>query len=137
MVERNSGRVMLVASTMAYQPSPGFATYSAAKGFILLLGEALAYELRKTKVKVTVVSPGMTATEFHERMKHPPGLFLRATRMSSEDVARKSIDAMMAGKVSTITGRFNYVFINSGRLIPRRLATALSKILMRSPSSEA
>ncbi|MGE3074058.1 MAG: SDR family NAD(P)-dependent oxidoreductase [Dehalococcoidia bacterium] len=137
MVERDSGRVMFVASTMAYQAAPGFATYSAAKGFVLLLGEALAYELRKTNVRVTVVSPGRAGTEFHDRMKHPPGLFLRATTMSSEEVARRSINAMLKGKPSVILGAANSALINSGRFAPRSLATALSSFFARPGSAGA
>ncbi|MGE0600802.1 MAG: SDR family NAD(P)-dependent oxidoreductase [Dehalococcoidia bacterium] len=137
MVERDSGRVMFVASTMAYQAAPGFATYSAAKGFVLLLGEALAYELRNTNVRVTVVSPGRAATEFHDRMKHPPGWWLRATTMSSEEVARRSINAMLKGKPSVILGAANYAMINSGRFAPRRLTTAISNFFARPGSAQA
>src|SRR5512146_2868283 len=46
MLERNSGYILQVASIGAYQPSPSYAAYSAAKAYVLSLGEALNYELR-------------------------------------------------------------------------------------------
>ena len=64
MLERNYGYLLLVSSIGGYQPSPTYASYSASKSFVLNLGEALNYELRKTGVGVTVVSPGITTTEF-------------------------------------------------------------------------
>lgn len=64
MVERRFGFILQVASIGAYQPSPLYASYSAAKSYVLNFGEALDYELRGTGVRCSVVSPGITATEF-------------------------------------------------------------------------
>ena len=50
------GWVIQVASIGAYQPSPSYAAYSAAKSFVLSFGEALSYELRGSGVNVTVLS---------------------------------------------------------------------------------
>src|SRR5579885_932402 len=35
MVARNFGYVLMVSSNMAYQPGPGYASYAAAKSFVL------------------------------------------------------------------------------------------------------
>jgi hypothetical protein len=40
------------------------AVYFATKAYVTSLGEALAYELRRTGVSVTVLCPGATDTEF-------------------------------------------------------------------------
>jgi uncharacterized protein len=64
MLERGFGFVLNLASVGAYQPSPTYASYSAAKSFILNFTEALSYELRGTGVRATVLSPGIVATEF-------------------------------------------------------------------------
>src|SRR6266550_476432 len=66
MVARGRGKVMLVASVAAYQPGPRMAVYFASKAYVLSLGEALAYELRRTGVGVTVLCPGATATNFFD-----------------------------------------------------------------------
>ncbi len=64
MVDRGSGYILQIASIGAYQPSPTYASYSAAKSYVLYFGEALNYELRNTGVSCTVISPGITDTEF-------------------------------------------------------------------------
>src|SRR5512134_3252055 len=60
MRERGFGRVLEVASIGAFQPSPTYAAYSAAKAFVQSFGEALACELRGSGVTVTTISPGVT-----------------------------------------------------------------------------
>lgn len=66
MVDRNYGYILLIGYTGSFQPTPTYAAYSAAKSYVLSLGEALHYELRHTAVKCTVLCPGVTRTEFLE-----------------------------------------------------------------------
>jgi short-subunit dehydrogenase len=46
MLDRRAGWILNIASIGAYQPSPLYASYSAAKSFVLNFTEALSYELR-------------------------------------------------------------------------------------------
>ena len=64
MVERESGAILNVASTAAFQPGPKMAVYFATKAFVLSLSEALHEELKPHGVKVTALCPGPTRTEF-------------------------------------------------------------------------
>ncbi len=57
MVERDFGYILLVASVLGYQPTPGYSTYGAANGYVLDFGMPLNHELRKTNVNCTVISP--------------------------------------------------------------------------------
>src|ERR687894_1043919 len=66
MVERGEGAILNVASTAAFQPLPGFATYAATKAFVQSLSEAVHAELGGTGVTVTCLCPGFTYTEFPE-----------------------------------------------------------------------
>ena len=122
MVERRFGYVLLVASIGAYQPSPTYATYSAAKSYVLFFGEALHYELRKTGVNVTVVSPGVTKTEFLDVAGQQPSLYQRTMMMASPDVTRIAVDALLKGKASVVPGYKNAALAQSTRLMPRQLA---------------
>ncbi len=131
MVERNFGYILQIASIGAYQPTPLYATYSAAKSFILSFGEALNYELRQTNVKCTVISPGVTATEFLQVSGQQPTAYQRLVMMKSSAVARIGIDSMLKGKPSVVPGRINAVMAWSNRLIPRRFSAALADRLMR------
>lgn len=125
MLERGSGYILQVASNGAYQPTPGYAVYSATKSFVLSFGEALNYELKGSPVSVTVVSPGPTATEFHQVSgQGRDNLYLRLLTMESETVAEIGINAMLKGKPSVVPGWLNAVMAWISQRVPRRLAAA-------------
>lgn len=65
--QRRRGAIILVSSTIACSPVPYLANYAAVKAYILSLGKALNYELRKDGVDVLVVSPGPTQTPGHRQ----------------------------------------------------------------------
>ncbi len=136
MLARNFGYVLLVSSIGGYQPSPTYASYSAAKSFVLNLGEALNYELRKTGVGVTVVSPGVTATEFLKVAGQRTSLYQRLMMMKSADVARIGIEAMLRRRPSIVPGFLNALTVWANRLVPRRTSAAVSEILMESGQRE-
>jgi short-subunit dehydrogenase len=131
MVARGHGYVLQVASIGAYQPSPSYATYSAAKSFVLHFGEAIHYELRGTGVKVSVVSPGVIATEFLKVAGQKPNLYQRLAMMRSRAVAEMGIRAMLRGKPSKVTGWMNFLSVLGLRLLPRRAMTATAGFLMK------
>lgn len=130
MATRGSGWVCQVASIGAYQPTPTYATYAAAKAFVLSFGEAINHELRAQGVKVSVVSPGVTATEFLAVSGQKPTLYQRMVMMQSPDVVRIALQAMLAGKPSVVPGFLNAASAWSNRLIPRRLSTIVAEKLM-------
>lgn len=131
MVARNFGYMLHVASIGAYQPSPLYASYGAAKAFVLNFGEALSYELRRTNVRSTVISPGITATEFLKVSGQQATLYQRLMMMTSEEVARIGIAAMLKGKPSVVPGFMNAVGAFLPRLLPRRAQAAMAESTMR------
>jgi short-subunit dehydrogenase len=131
MLKRGFGRILQVASTAAYQPVPTYAVYGACKAFILSFSEALNYELRGTGVTCTVLSPGVTDTEFQAAAGHAYNRYMRWTQMKSADVARIGIEAMLSGQTSVVPGFHNAALIASQRFAPRRLVTALAGYFMR------
>jgi hypothetical protein len=131
MVARDEGWILQIASIGAYQPSPTYATYSAAKAFVLNFGEALNYELRNTNVKVSVLSPGVTKTEFIEVAGQRKTLYQRLTMMESRPVAALGLDSLALGRPSRVSGLFNRLTIWSLRLMPRRLMAAAAYLFMK------
>ena len=126
MVARRFGYILQIASIGAYQPSPTYATYSAAKAYVLSFGEALAYELRRHNVKVSVLSPGVTKTEFLHVAGQQPTFYQRMAMMDSPTVTRQGIDALLRGQTSLVPGFMNAVTAFSTRLMPRQFAAALA-----------
>ena len=131
MMARDFGYVLQVSSIGAYQPSPTYATYSAAKAFVLSFGEALNYELRGTNVKVSVLSPGVTETEFLRVAGQSKSLFQRFSMMPSRPVAEIGIQAMLRGKPSKVAGAMNALTVWSLRFVPRRLQAAMASAAMQ------
>jgi uncharacterized protein len=131
MVARGYGRLLHVASMAAYQPSPLYAAYGGAKAFVLNFGEALDHELAGTGVTSTVVSPGVTRTEFLNVAGQSPTLFQRLTMMDAKDVAAKGVRAMLRGRRSVVTGWVNSLLTWSVRLLPRRTVAATAERFMR------
>jgi hypothetical protein len=127
MAERGTGWVLLVSSIGAFQPTPTYAAYSAAKSYVLSLGEALASELRPRGVAVCTVCPGVTETEFLAVAGQSRSLYQRIFMMQSPAVVRSSLRALFAGRSSVVPGFSNKAAAFSMRLLPRRLQAALAE----------
>jgi hypothetical protein len=135
MVQRGWGRILQVASIGAFQACPTYAAYGAAKAFVLNFGEAFNHELRGTGVSCTVVSPGVTATEFHQVAGQKMTAYQRLMLMTSRQVAAAGIRALLAQRSSVVPGFMNALGAWSMRFLPRRLATALAYRTMRDETS--
>jgi short-subunit dehydrogenase len=121
-----SGRGVLVniASTAAYQPTPGMAAYGASKAFVLSLTESLAYETRHTGLRVLALSPGPTRTEFFDVVGTEDaavGRFQTAAEVVS--LALGELDRSRP-RPSVVSGRRNAVTATLARLAPRRVTLA-------------
>lgn len=130
MKARGWGRIMQVSSIGAYQPSPTYAVYSAAKSYVLMYGRAINYELRGSGVTCTVLSPGVTRTSFLEVAGQQASLYQRMVMMESPRVARAGVGAMLRGQGELVPGWFNKLSAFATRLVPRGLAAAMVWQLM-------
>jgi hypothetical protein len=134
MVNRNSGFILQVSSIGAFQPTPSYATYAAAKSFVFNFGLALNYELRKTKIRCCVLCPGVTITGFQQTAGHTKEtLFMKLTKTSSEKVAKAGIEGMLRGKYFVVPGVLNSINAKFMSILPRKLATKLALWGMGAP----
>jgi short-subunit dehydrogenase len=131
MIERDYGYILQVASIGAYQPAPTYATYAAAKSFVLHFSEAVDYEIRRYKnVSCTALSPGITATEFLKVSGQKATFYQRMLMMDSPTVARIGIKSMLKRKPSVVSGWINAFLAWSIRFIPRRMTAMLGYFTM-------
>ncbi|MFO1373720.1 MAG: SDR family oxidoreductase [Agitococcus sp.] len=131
MLERGHGRIMNIASVVAFQPCPYFAVYAATKAYVLSFTEALAEEMRGRGILVTAVCPGSTATEFHD-VAHTKGSLLTQIQDTAETVAEEGYKALNNGKSVVVTGLMNKPLPLVNRLVPRKAITwATSKLMGR------
>jgi short-subunit dehydrogenase len=128
MLEHKSGKILNVASTAGFQPGPLMAVYYASKAYVISFSEALANELQDTGVTVTCLCPGLTDTQFQIRAGTEKTTLFRRTRpMDAATVARDGYRALMKGKPLVISGIRNRLLMESLRISPRRLVTAVSR----------
>jgi short-subunit dehydrogenase len=130
MLERHWGRILLVASTVAFQPTPGYAVYAAAKTYVLSSGPALNRELRASGVSCTTICPGVTETPFFEIAGQKKNLYHRLTGMKSDVVVHHAIEALIAGRTTAVAGWFNSALALSTRFAPRGVVTVIAERLM-------
>lgn len=65
MVQQESGWIMGVASTAAFQPGPLMVVYYATKAYVLSFSEAILERTSKgTDITVTALCPGPTESGF-------------------------------------------------------------------------
>jgi short-subunit dehydrogenase len=119
MVRRKTGHILVIASILGYQPTPGYVVYGATKAYVLLFGESLHAELKKHNVNVTVLSPGPAETSFAHVAGQRNTFVLRALMMEPEAVARTGIRAMLQRRSSVVAGLLSKLVIVSNRLTPR------------------
>ena len=115
--------ILNIASSAAYQAVPGLVVYAATKSFLLSFSRGLQYELRKTPVSVTAVSPGGTSTGFASTAQ----LGAKAVKageklnMTAEAVARLAVNALFARKTELITGTLNKIGAAMVWLLPKSI----------------
>ena len=127
MVEEGAGAILNVASTAAFQPLPGFATYAASKAFVQSFSEAVHAELGGTGVSVTCLCPGFTHTEFPDTAEagEAQGTIPGFLWMEAPEVARVGVEAMVAGRRTAIPGLRNRGIMIGGRFAPRSVLLPL------------
>jgi len=129
MVERGRGAIINIASTAAFQPIPGTATYAATKAFVLSFSEATNSELSGKGVSVTAVCPGPVKTEFVEEagmggsIDKLPGFIWS----DASDVARAAVEGAEQGRRVVVPGVVNRAGTLLGQHTPRSLVLPLAK----------
>ena len=113
MVSKGKGNIINVSSLSAFTPFPTNAVYSASKAFVTLFTESIHLELKGTGVRVQALCPGMTRTDFHEKMGfdtntvYKDGGMMKA--MTPEEVVSISLRYLEKDKVLCVPGWNNKV----------------------------
>src|SRR5262249_41781950 len=133
MVAGRSGRILNVASLVAFQPGgPLEAVYYATKAYVLSFSKGLARELRGSGVTVTALCPGPTRTSFEvsaggtETM-----LYQLMPSASAAAVARAGYRGLMRGSSVVIPGLLTKILAFAGELPPRRVALEVNRLLLQ------
>ena len=129
MVKARHGLVLNIASTAAFQPTPGMAVYGATKAFVLSFSEALWQETKGSGVRVLALCPGATETEFFARTGDE---FLTNGRQTSQQVVDTAMAALDKSTPTVVSGLKNTLLATGYRFTPRRVMLEVSQRLMKS-----
>lgn len=129
MLKRKDGAILNVASTAAFQPGPGMATYFATKAFVLSFTEALHEEVRTKGVRVSALCPGPTATEFGAVAGFTGNGAFDAMSAKSADVVAAGIAALDKNKAVMIPGIANKAGAQGHRFLPRALLRKVTGLI--------
>ena len=102
MKQRNSGKILNVASIAGFMPGPLMATYYSTKAYVVRLSEAIREELKKenSKVQISILCPGPVNTNFNK----VADVQFALKGLSSEYVAKYAVDKLFKGKFYIVPG---------------------------------
>ena len=130
MLASGAGTVINVASVAGLLPGRG-STYSASKAWVISFSEGLANGLGGTGVGVHALCPGFVRTEFHERA----GIDMAGTPsflwLEVDDVVSDCLSAVAKGEVVIVPGLQYKALTTAGRVVPRSLVRAATKVVGR------
>ena len=118
MINRNSGIVLNISSIAAWLPT---GSYAAAKSYVTSFTEAIAAELKGTKVQVTAVAPGFTKTKFFDRSQMKDDEVPSWLWLTPEQVAKESLKDARSGQVISVPGAQYKAMSTVSRTLPRPL----------------
>ena len=125
MLENKKGYVINVGSVAAWITT---GTYSAAKSYLHIFSESLYASYSKQGVYVSVVAPGFTKTEFHQRANIPIQSVPKWLWLTDEFVVEKSLVGAF-DKESMIVPGIQYKFLKFlSSVLPRAVIRAFSNL---------
>jgi short-subunit dehydrogenase len=121
--KQDKSYILNIGSSSAYQALPYMSVYAASKSFMVRFSRGLHYELRDTNVVVTVVSPGVTDSEFNARAKVPEKGLKAAKKvsMTAEEVAKIAVNGLFRERTEVIVGFLTKLSIFFVKLLPKKL----------------
>lgn len=116
MKEKNSGKILNVASIAGFIPGPLMATYYSTKSYIVRLSESIREELKKdkSKVQISILCPGPVATDFN----NVANVKFHMREASSDKVAKYAVKKLLKGKFYIIPGLDVKAGIFFSRFVP-------------------
>lgn len=123
MIKQKSGTIINISSTSVYMIISKNAVYSGSKAFLKSFSEGLYLDLIGTGVKVQTVCPGLTRSDFHEKMgvKSSGNQTKSFARwMSPEEVVDCSLRDLNKNRVICIPGRQTKAITGMLRILPKK-----------------
>lgn len=133
MVDRGSGRILVISSIVGKRGIPHYSAYSASKFAVHGLAEALRVELAGSGVTVGIVCPASTETEFHDRKLRsgPSQKGSRVAKHSAESVARAIVRMATSKRRELVLSAEGKLLSWANFFAPGLLDRLLARMLLR------
>ena len=132
MEKNNYGHILNIGSTGSFIPSPSDAVYSATKAYIMSFSNALYGEYRNTGIKITLLCPGATETEFARKANIEQTLLFKYAVMKPDKVIKIAYPKIIKGKRLIIPGIYNKLLVFFSKIMPIDITNKLTMIMMNS-----
>ena len=93
MIERRSGKIIVLSGGGAVTPRPNFSAYSASKAAVVRFVETVAEEVRDHNVQINCMGPGGTYTHMTDEI-------LRAAERAGESEQEDALEVRRTGGIS-------------------------------------
>ena len=128
MLASRRGGIITVASSIAFQPSPGQAVYGATKAFALVFSEALWAETRGSGVRILALCPGPVATGFiaslGDQAAGSSAIYRRTA--SPADVVKAGLRGFDHDAMTVIPGLRTRLMAQGHRFFPRTVMARMT-----------
>lgn len=101
MRQQGSGRIINIGSVLGFLPMPYMALYAATKHAVEGYSESLDHELRTLGIRVSVIEPAITSTQFDANLLEPDAT-LDAYREIREALSQKMAQLVKAGDAPAV-----------------------------------
>jgi short-subunit dehydrogenase len=122
MLERNDGEILNISSLAGFQPGPLMSIYYSTKAFLISFTEAIARENKGSKVKISVLCPGVVNTNFRKNVSADKEAKIKSMNSDPREVAAYGIKKMRQGKVVCLPSVSCKFLAFLPRIMPRSTA---------------
>ena len=134
MAKKRSGIIINISSIASYQPLVGKATYGATKAFVTSFTHAISEELRPSGIKVLLVCPGLTRTEFFDRSRwfkdeNESSNYPNFLYQESDEVAKSVLKSIHNRRSVVIPGLVNKVLASLSSTLPASLTKKITAVV--------
>ncbi len=120
MRRQGGGHIVNVSSIVGERPLPNSSLYCASKAAVNSLSRSLRMELRSDQIRVTLVYPGLTATEFGDARLGQKGTNRFGLRGAPpQRVAAAIVSAIRHGRDEVYVSPLDWLFVQLNRHFPR------------------
>ena len=123
MKKQGYGHILNTGSVASFIPGPYMAVYYATKAFVMSFSMALREELRKENIRVSVLCPAPTKSDFWEVANgETTAVYDNILARTCKDAAKTGYEIFEKNKAYAIDGKAYKLIIGAARLMPIELA---------------